>query len=139
IMFCAYLFVRGHDLPGGGFAAGIAMAAGFLLQYMALGTRLAEDRLTVLPVVWIGFGLLFAACVGMASLMLGYPFLTSHSRYVELPLLGKIPAASATLFDLGVFSLVVGATVLMLIALAHQSIRSLRATRAAAPAPEEKA
>ncbi|MEP7453900.1 monovalent cation/H+ antiporter subunit A [Phyllobacterium sp. SB3] len=139
IVFSAYLFVRGHDLPGGGFAAGIAMAAGFLLQYMALGTRLAEDRLKVLPVVWIGCGLLFSAFVGVASLVLGYPFLTSRSLYVDLPLLGQVPAASATLFDLGVFSLVVGATVLMLIALAHQSIRSLRAARAATPAAGEKA
>jgi multicomponent K+:H+ antiporter subunit A len=31
--------------------------------------------------------------------------------------------ASALLFDIGVFSLVVGATVLMLIAIAHQSLR----------------
>ena len=37
--------------------------------------------------------------------------------------------ASALLFDLGVFALVVGATVLMLIAIAHQSVRSHRAPR----------
>ncbi|MCQ1800164.1 hypothetical protein NOI87_34015, partial [Neorhizobium galegae] len=63
----------------------------------------------------------------------GYPFLTSHFQYVELPLIGKMPAATALLFDLGVFSLVVGSTVLILVALAHQSIRinRLRAIDAA--------
>ena len=35
IMLSAYLFLRGHDLPGGGFAAGVALAIGFLLQYIA--------------------------------------------------------------------------------------------------------
>jgi multicomponent K+:H+ antiporter subunit A len=139
IVLAAYLFLRGHDLPGGGFAAGVAMAAAFILQYMAAGTVWVEDRLRVLPVNWIGFGLLFAALVGMGSWVFGYPFLTSHSQYLDLPFIGKVPAATAALFDLGVFSLVVGATVLMLIALAHQSIRRLRASRVAAEAAAESA
>jgi len=137
IVFAAYLFVRGHDLPGGGFAAGIAMAAAFILQYMAAGTVWVEDRLRVLPLRWIALGLLLAAFVGSGSWVFGYPFLTSHSQYVELPGIGEVPVASALFFDLGVFSLVLGATSLMLIALAHQSIRRLRAARTAPVAAEE--
>ncbi|WP_442580060.1 monovalent cation/H+ antiporter subunit A [Mesorhizobium sp. ASY16-5R] len=129
IVLAAYLFLRGHDAPGGGFAAGVAMAAGFILQYMAAGTVWVEHRLRILPVVWIGGGLLVAALTGAVPMLLGNAFLTSYFQYVELPLLGKVPLASASLFDLGVFSLVVGATVLMLIAIAHQSIRRLRAAR----------
>lgn len=139
IAFAAYLFVRGHDLPGGGFVAGIAMAAAFILQYMAANTRWVEDRLRVLPVNWMGLGLLLAASTGAGSWLFGYSFLTSHSQYLDLPFIGPIPAATAILFDLGVFVLVVGATVLMLIALAHQSTRRLRATRTAAAAEEESA
>jgi multicomponent K+:H+ antiporter subunit A len=129
IVLAAYLFLRGHDAPGGGFAAGVAMAAGFILQYMAAGTVWVEARLRILPVVWIGGGLLIAALTGAASMLFGDPFLTSYFRYLELPLIGKVPVASATVFDLGVFALVVGATVLILIAIAHQSIRRLRAAR----------
>ncbi|MGO4668435.1 monovalent cation/H+ antiporter subunit A [Bosea sp. 2RAB26] len=129
IVLAAYLFLRGHDAPGGGFAAGVAMAAGFILQYMAAGTIWVEDRLRILPVAWIGGGLLLAASTGAASMLLGDSFLTSYFRYLELPIVGKVPLASATLFDLGVFGVVVGATVLMLIAIAHQSIRRLRAAR----------
>ena len=121
-----FLLLRGHDLPGGGFVAGITMAVAFLLQYMALGTAQAEERLRVLPVRWIGVGLLLAAGTGAASWLFGRPFLTSYFGYADLPLIGKVPTASAFVFDLGVFSLVVGATVLMLIALAHQSVRSHR-------------
>jgi multicomponent K+:H+ antiporter subunit A len=85
-----------------------------------------EERLRIRPVVWIGLGLMVAALTGLGSFGLGYPFLTSYSQYTELPLLGKVPTATALLFDVGVFSLVVGATVLMLIAIAHQSIRSAK-------------
>ncbi|MBS3651513.1 monovalent cation/H+ antiporter subunit A [Pseudaminobacter sp. 19-2017] len=129
IVLAAYLLLRGHDAPGGGFAAGVAMAAGFILQYMAAGTIWIESRLRILPVVWIGGGLLLAALTGLASLLLGDAFLTSYFRYADLPFVGKVPLASAAMFDLGVFTLVVGATVLMLIAIAHQSIRRPRAAR----------
>lgn len=129
IVLAIYLFLRGHDLPGGGFAGGITLATAFILQYLASGTIWVEDRLRILPVNWIGLSLLLAAITGMASWLFGYPFLTSYSQYVDIPLIGSVPGATALFFDLGVFGLVVGATVLMLIALAHQSVRKLRASR----------
>ncbi len=133
LTLAVYLFMRGHDMPGGGFSAGLTLSIAFLLQYLAGGTRWAEDRIRILPLRWIGLGLLTAVATGIGSWLLGYPFLTSHSRYLDLPLIGKVPAATALLFDLGVFSLVVGSTVLIMVALAHQSIRinRLRAIDAA--------
>ncbi|WP_375695697.1 monovalent cation/H+ antiporter subunit A [Bartonella sp. AC67GZZY] len=126
IAFAIYLFMRGHDLPGGGFVGGITLAIGFILQYLARDIRWVETHLRVLPLRWIGFGLLLSVVTGMGSWFFGYPFLTSFFRYIHLPLIGKVPMASAFLFDFGVLSLVLGATVLILIALAHQSIRSYR-------------
>ena len=123
ITFAIYLFIRGHDLPGGGFSAGLTMSIAFLLQYLAGGTRWAEERIRILPLRWMGSGLLTATATGVGAWLLGYPFLTSHSRYLDLPLIGKVPAATALLFDLGVFLLVIGSTVLILVALAHPSIR----------------
>ncbi|WP_337183568.1 monovalent cation/H+ antiporter subunit A [Shinella sp.] len=137
ITFAIYLFLRGHDLPGGGFAGGVTMAIAFLLQYLAGGVRWAEDRIRILPLRWMGFGLLMAAATGLGAWLFGYPFLTTHSQYIEVPFIGKVPAASALLFDLGVFSLVVGATVLILIALAHQSVRMHRVRTVDAPKAEE--
>ena len=137
IVLALHLFLRGHDQPGGGFAAGIVMSIGFILQYMAGGTRWVEDRLRILPVRWIGIGLLLATLVGMASFVFGFPFMTTAFQYADLPVIGRVPLASALLFDLGVFSLVIGATVLILIALAHQSIRAPRpARRPVPPVPE---
>jgi multicomponent K+:H+ antiporter subunit A len=119
-----FLLLRGHDMPGGGFVAGIMMAVAFILQYMARGTVWVEARLRVLPVRWMGIGLLLAVSVGAAAWLFGRPFLSSSFSYVDIPLIGDVPLPSALLFDLGVFALVVGATVLMLIAIAHQSVRS---------------
>jgi multicomponent K+:H+ antiporter subunit A len=126
ITLSAYLLLRGHDLPGGGFAAGVALAIGFLLQYLAADVRWVEDRLRILPVRWMGAGLLTAAATGAASLLFGYPFLTASARYVSLPVIGDVPVATALLFDLGVFALVVGAIIVVLVALAHQSLRRPR-------------
>ncbi len=137
LVFAAHLFLRGHDLPGGGFAAGVALAIGFILQYLAFGARWVEDRLRILPLRWIGLGLLCAAFTGAGAMLFGRPFLTTYFRYADVPHVGKMPLASALLFDLGVFSLVVGATVLVLIALAHQSIRRHRVEKLAATAKEE--
>ncbi|WP_424629729.1 monovalent cation/H+ antiporter subunit A [Bradyrhizobium sp. SYSU BS000235] len=118
-----FLLLRGHDLPGGGFVAGVTMAAAFILQYMARGTLWVETRLRILPVRWMGVGLLLGGGAGIVACILGHPFLTSYFAYAEIPLIGRVPVASALAFDIGVFSLVTGATVLMLIAIAHQSLR----------------
>jgi multicomponent K+:H+ antiporter subunit A len=81
----------------------------------------------------MGVGLLVGGGTGAAAWLFGHPFLTSYFSYAELPLIGPVPLASALLFDIGVFALVVGATVLMLIAIAHQSVRSHRAPRVEEP------
>ena len=126
LAFAAHLLLRGHDAPGGGFVAGLVVAAAIIAQYMAGGTRWVEARLALVPARWIAVGLLLALGTGLAALPLGYPFLTTHTAQLELPLFGAIALPSALLFDLGVFAVVVGATLLMLTAIAHQSLRAHR-------------
>ena len=66
---------------------------------------------------------------------MGYPFLTTHTAHFSLPLLGDIHVASALFFDIGVYAVVVGATLLILTALAHQSVRAHRPSNQLAPQP----
>jgi multicomponent K+:H+ antiporter subunit A len=132
VLLALHLFLRGHDLPGGGFAAGIALTVAFMLQYMARGAQWVEARLRIQPITWIGVGLLVAVLAGAGSWLFGRPFLTASFTYWELPLLGKVPVASALVFDLGIMVLVVGASALMLVALAHQSLRRVRTAEAEA-------
>ncbi len=137
LLFALHLILRGHDLPGGGFSAGLTASVALILLYMAGGVRWAEARVRVSPVRWIAAGLLVALATGLGSWVFGYPFLTSYFTYLDFGALGRVPLPTALLFDLGVFVVVVGSTSLILVALAHQSLRRPRAGKSAAgPGPE---
>ncbi len=134
-LFALHLFLRGHNEPGGGFVAGLVVAIAFIAQYMVSGTRWVESRMRLRPPRWIAVGLLVALATGLGSLTLGYPFLTTHTAHVNWPLVGEVHLPTAALFDVGVFAVVVGSTLLLLTAIAHQSLRTRR--RDFAPADEE--
>ncbi|OPK04155.1 monovalent cation/H+ antiporter subunit A [Pseudomonas veronii] len=119
-----YLFMRGHNQPGGGFVAGLVMSVAFILQYMVAGTQWVEAQMSLRPMRWMGFGLFSATLTGLGALFAGYPFLTTHTWHLSLPVLGDIHIASALFFDVGVYAMVVGSTLLMLTALGHQSVRA---------------
>lgn len=120
-----YIFWRGHNLPGGGFIAGLVTAIALVLQYVALGQDRAEALLRAgggrRYTRWIGTGLAIAALTGIGAFVFGRPFLTSAFGHPVVPVLGELPLATAALFDLGVYVTVVGATMLMLSALGAAS------------------
>jgi multicomponent K+:H+ antiporter subunit A len=119
VLATIHLFLRGHNLPGGGFIAGLVLAIALLLLGIAHGAEWLEARGFGDFRPWVAAGLLVAALTGAASWLLDHPFLTSTYDYPVLPLLGPVPLASASLFDLGVFLTVVGGTVMMLAAIAR--------------------
>ena len=125
-LVAVYLFLRGHNEPGGGFVSGLVFSVALLLQYIISGTHWVEAHMPLFPRRWIGVGLLFAILTGLGSVVVGYPFMTSHTFHFSLPWIGQIHLASATFFDIGVFTLVVGSTLLILTAIAHQSVRGHR-------------
>ncbi len=133
VLIAAYLFVRGHNEPGGGFVAGLVVSIAFLTQYMVSGTQWVEAHLPLRVIRWIAVGLLLALATGLGSLWWGYPFLTTHTAHLTLPLLGEVHVASALFFDAGVFAVVLGSTLLILTALAHQSVRAHRQAAPEAP------
>ena len=116
LVFTLYIFMRGHNLPGGGFIAGLITAVALVLQFMALGQARAEAMLRAQAgrrfVRWIGAGLSIAGLTGAGAFLWSRPFLTSAHGHPHVPLLGELPLASAALFDLGVYLTVVGATLL---------------------------
>jgi multicomponent K+:H+ antiporter subunit A len=131
-----YFLLRGHNAPGGGFVGGLIMATGVIAQYMVGGTIWVESRLRIHPLAMIGVGLLAAAAAGIGAWALSLPFLTAIDTHLHLPAIGDVHVSSVLLFDLGVYLLVVGATLLILVALAHQSLRRPRGVPAA-PAAEK--
>ena len=127
-VIAVYFFIRGHHLPGGGFVAGLIFSVALLVQYMLAGTIWVENRINLRLHLWLGSGLLIACATGLGAWWFGHPFLTTHTAHVNLPLLGDLHLPSAFVFDMGVFAVVVGTTMLMLVSLAHQSLRSHRQT-----------
>lgn len=105
-----FIFLRGHNLPGGGFIASIIASVALLLQYMASGVLWAESRMRINYRALAGLGILVAAGTGLGSLAFGRPFLTSAFGHFHLPLVGEIELSTAMLFDLGAFCAVIGTT-----------------------------
>jgi len=117
LLVAAHLLLRGHNLPGGGFVAGLMTAAALILQFVAADRGVAARGLPCRPETLIWLGLVFAGGTAVASLPLGYPLLTSAFWHLELPLLGHVEIATALLFDLGVYCVVTGVTLTILIAI----------------------
>ena len=128
LMISAYIFLRGHNMPGGGFIAGLITAVALILQYIASGMSWTQGRISIRYHNVIGLGLLFALIAGAGSFAFGYPFLTSTFDYVYWPVVGKFEVASALIFDLGVYLTVIGATLLALTSVGrlspHSAIKS---------------
>lgn len=109
-----FLFLRGHNAPGGGFVAGLVLAVPLLMQYVMQGAASVESRFGFDYVRCIGVGLLVAGLGGVAPLALGHSFLTSGHVVWNLPLIGDLELTSAMVFDTGVYLVVFGGAMLIL-------------------------
>jgi multicomponent K+:H+ antiporter subunit A len=114
-----YIFLRGHNQPGGGFVAGLVVAIALLMQYMASGFAWTLERQRIEYHTMIGLGVIVAGLTGAGAWLAGRPFLTSAYTYVHLPPIEEFELATAMLFDLGVFLTVLGAVMLMLYSLSR--------------------
>ncbi|MBN8631529.1 MAG: monovalent cation/H+ antiporter subunit A [Rhodobacterales bacterium] len=124
MMVGTFFFLRGHNLPGGGFVAGLVFAIAYLLQYLASGYDWSHARQRFDHHGLIGWGVLVALLAGTGAWAFGLPFLTSGYTYVHLPPLEEFELATAAIFDLGVFLCVLGAVLLALASLSRLSLRS---------------
>ncbi len=114
LMVSVYIFLRGHNQPGGGFIAGLITSVALILQYVCSGSDWVQQRLPLNYSRLGAWGVFIAALAGLASWLFGYPFLTTAFTHVHWPLVGEFELASAMVFDTGVYITVVGATLLML-------------------------
>ncbi|BBC71899.1 monovalent cation/H+ antiporter subunit A [Altererythrobacter sp. B11] len=128
-----YIFLRGHNMPGGGFIAGLVFSIAMLVQYMASGFAWAEERRRIERHALICFGVLIAAATGLGAMAFGHPFLTSDFGYFHLPLVGEVELATAMLFDVGVALAVVGAVMLALAQLSNATRRAEKLERTEHP------
>jgi len=119
ILVGAYIFLRGHNQPGGGFVAGLVVSIALLMQYMASGFAWTQRRQRIEYHAMIGLGVLIAGLTGAGAWLGGKPFLTSGYDYFEIPPIEEFELATAMIFDAGVFLAVLGAVMLMLYSLSR--------------------
>lgn len=117
------LLFQGHNLPGGGFIAGVLTCTAVALTYIIYGQDFLQYDLfdaghggegvlrgmTSVYVQLFAVGLALAAGGGAVAMLLGYSFLTQGVAMLHgVPLYGEFELASAFVFDLGVYLVVVG-------------------------------
>jgi multicomponent Na+:H+ antiporter subunit B len=122
LLFSLFLLARGHNQPGGGFTGGLVAAAAFALYALALGVPATRTALMIDPRSLIGAGLLVAIGSGALALLRSRPFLTHRDFWAEpvLPGLGKLDLGTPLLFDLGVYLVVVGVALTIILPLAEE-------------------
>lgn len=119
LLFSIYLLVRGHNAPGGGFIAGMLTAVAVILQMVAFDLASFKQEIPWNPLLVVMAGLTVAALTGLGALVFGLPFLTSTFGHFQLPFFGEVELVTATLFDLGVYLVVVGTTLGIIRAIAE--------------------
>ncbi|WP_368653680.1 Na(+)/H(+) antiporter subunit B [Ornithinibacillus sp. 4-3] len=110
LLFSLHIFFAGHYNPGGGFVGGLLTSGAIVLLLLAYDIKTVANSLPINYRYMIAIGLLFAVGTGVGAFIFDVPFLTHAFDYFELPLLGKTSLHTAVLFDIGVYLVVVGAT-----------------------------
>lgn len=121
LLLSLWLLYRGHNLPGGGFIAGLVAATAFLLIALAESPGEARRRLRVGPGRLIAVGLLVAAASGLPGLLHGFYMDAAWLPAFSLPLLGTVHLGTPVLFDVGVFLAVAGFVLLVTLQLLERS------------------
>ncbi len=114
VLFSVQLFFAGHYYPGGGFIGGLMTAGAIVLLLLAFDIETVRKMVPINYKWLVAIGLLFAVGTGMSSMFLDRPFLTHAYKYVHLPLLDYTSLHTAVLFDLGVYFVVVGVTLIII-------------------------
>lgn len=117
LIFSLFLLLRGHNLPGGGFAGGLVAASAFILQSLANGTEAARRLLAIEPQTLCAIGLTVAICSGLVGTPDSLPFLTGVWDQTPVPVIGKL--GTPLLFDVGVYLVVAAISCLIVFSLAE--------------------
>ena len=120
LLFSFFLFMRGHNAPGGGFVSGLVAATGWALYALAYNPEEARRGLRVDPRLLIAIGLAIALASGVLGLFGDMPFFTAKWVSLEGLGLGEVHFGTPLVFDLGVYLLVMGATLTIIMAMAEE-------------------
>lgn len=116
LVFSLYLLLYGHNQPGGGFIAGLMASVGIVLQWVTFDSQEGNRRFGWPWDKFFAGGLAVSALVGVIGLILGAYLKSAHFE-IYVPLIGEVEILTAFLFDIGVYGVVVGVTMTILVSL----------------------
>lgn len=121
-----YFLIRGHNEPGGGFIAGLIVAAGFIFHFFHTNhSPLQMKVLGLSPNLLVACGLGLALCSGLLALIEHQPFMQSQWHFeLWLPIFGVTKFGTPFYFDIGVFIVVVGVVSKIFLLIEEQSWKS---------------
>ncbi len=118
LAFSIFMLLRGHNEPGGGFIGGLLAVTAFALYALAFDARQASALLQISPRTLTGVGLLLAVGSGCLAWLTGQPFMRGLWLPVDLP--AELKLGTVLLFDIGVYMVVLGAALLVLLTLSEE-------------------
>lgn len=119
LAFSVFLFFAGHNNPGGGFIGGLMTASALVLLYLSFDLKTIKRVIPFKYESIIASGLLIAIVTGIVGMLFGFPYLTQFFEYYNVPILGEIELTTALPFDLGIYLVVVGFTLLTILTIAE--------------------
>jgi multicomponent Na+:H+ antiporter subunit B len=108
LLFSIFILLRGHYLPGGGFVGGLMAAIAFLIHSFAFGLKETQSIIKINPGYLMPIGLVFAVGAAIAPFFIGDPILKGLWFEEPFKFIGMV--GSALFFDIGVYLVVIGAT-----------------------------
>ena len=117
LTFSVYLLMRGHNAPGGGFAAALVAGTGFALFAISEGPAVVRGAIRIAPQTIVMSGLSLALVSGLAALVVGRPFLTGIWWPLESGQAPALAIGTPLFFDMGVFLAVLGTILTLILAL----------------------
>jgi multicomponent Na+:H+ antiporter subunit B len=120
LLFSLFLLAVGHNEPGGGFVGGLVAASAFALYAIAYGEDAVRGLLRVDLRVLAGLGLTLVLASGIIPMTLGQPFLTGRWWTLRLGEAGPIDLGTPLLFDAGVYLVVLGTVLTIILTLAEE-------------------
>jgi multicomponent Na+:H+ antiporter subunit B len=119
LTFGVYLFLSGHNTPGGGFIGGLVLASAIVLLYLSNDIETVQKSLPLDFKLVAATGVLLATGTGLGSLLFGAHFMSQTFAYFDLPVFGKTELTTVTIFEAGVALAVVGVVVTIILSISE--------------------
>lgn len=123
LMFSIVLLLRGHNLPGGGFAGGLVGAGSIVLMTLAYGPDQVRERLRIDFLRSMFFGVAVAAFAGLLGALAGGSFLEGIWWKPFIRGAGRLEVGTPLLFDIGVYIAVFSITSIIVMSMAEEGER----------------